>query len=312
MSEREHVAPRHGNAYELFILVLTVVSLTIMAIQLLGTLGILPIKQETIDLLNLYENLTCVVFLIDFAMNMIQTKPRRDYFIGKRGWLDLIGSIPSLGITQYGGLLRLARLSRLARVTRLLGGQRKKELAEDVIRNRGSYAAFITLMAAFVVLVTASVLVLQFEYGAPGSNIETGGDALWWAIVTITTVGYGDTYPVTALGRITAVAVMFAGVGIIGALASILASVLVPSPEENAEAAGAEAAAAGPGPGAPGIPSSVSTEGGADIRSELAAIRAELVANREELAASRAELAASRAEISSLRETLTPTPESAV
>jgi voltage-gated potassium channel len=71
------------------------------------------------------------------------------------------------------------------------------------------------------------VLVLQFESKAPDANITTGGDALWYAIVTITTVGYGDFYPVTAAGRITAMFIMFAGVGIIGALASILASLLV-------------------------------------------------------------------------------------
>ena len=73
---------------------------------------------------------------------------------------------------------------------------------------------------------------LQFESHSADANITTGGDALWWAIVTITTVGYGEFFPVTAAGRVTGVFVMFAGVGIIGALASILASVLIlrPSP----------------------------------------------------------------------------------
>jgi voltage-gated potassium channel len=74
--------------------------------------------------------------------------------------------------------------------------------------------------------------VLQFESRSPDANIRSGGDALWWAIVTITTVGYGDRFPVTAPGRITGVFVMVAGVGIIGALASILASILVPGPKE--------------------------------------------------------------------------------
>ena len=76
----------------------------------------------------------------------------------------------------------------------------------------------------------SSILVLQFESSAPNGNIRTGGDALWWAVVTLTTVGYGDYYPVTTLGRITGTFVMFAGVGVIGALASILASVLVSPP----------------------------------------------------------------------------------
>ena len=57
----------------------------------------------------------------------------------------------------------------------------------------------------------ASILVLQHESRSPDANIRTGGNALWWAIVTITTVGYGDYYPVTTLGRPTAVFVMFSG-----------------------------------------------------------------------------------------------------
>ena len=165
-------------------------------------------------------------------MNLIRSPKKRDYFIGQRGWLDLLGSIPSLGIFRLTVLLRLARLSRLARIGRLLGGSNKKALVKDILDNRGSYAAFITILSAFTVLVASSVLVLQFESRSPDANIHTGGDALWWAVVTITTVGYGDQYPVTLLGRLTGVAVMAAGIGIIGALASILASVLVPQPDK--------------------------------------------------------------------------------
>jgi voltage-gated potassium channel len=92
-----------------------------------------------------------------------------------------------------------------------------------------------------IVLATCSVLVLQFESKSPDANIKSGWDALWYAVVTITTVGYGDRYPVTVLGRISGVFIMFAGVGIIGVLASILSSILVGAPstpeEEEAPAA---------------------------------------------------------------------------
>ena len=214
--------PHHSTSYEIFILVLTLLSLGVMALLLL------PLNQATIDLLTFYDNLICFVFLFDFALNITGTRPRREYFIHRRGWLDLLGSIPSLGVFRYAALLRLARLSRLARIARLLGGQKRKELIADILQNRGSYAAFITILAAMIVLVTSSTLVLQFEGASPDANITTGGDALWWSVVTITTVGYGDKYPVTLLGRMSGVFVMFAGVGIIGSLASILASLLVP------------------------------------------------------------------------------------
>ena len=109
----------------------------------------------------------------------------------------------------------------------MLRGEQKKALVKDILDNRSQYAVFITLFLTILVLTVASVLVLQFESKAPNANITTGGDALWYAIVTITTVGYGDFYPVTPAGRITAMFIMFMGVGIIGALASILASLLV-------------------------------------------------------------------------------------
>ncbi|MGE5379010.1 MAG: potassium channel family protein, partial [Bacteroidota bacterium] len=110
--------------------------------------------------------------------------------------------------------------------------------------NRSQYAAFITILLTILVLTVSSVLVLQFESNDPASSIKTGGDALWYSIVTITTVGYGDFYPVTAAGRVAGMFIMFAGVGIIGALASLLSSLLVgggSAPEEEETPAGTSA-----------------------------------------------------------------------
>ena len=106
------------------------------------------------------------------------------------------------------------------------------------------YAAFITILLTILVLTVSSVLVLQFESNDPASGIKTGGDALWYSIVTITTVGYGNFYPVTAAGRVAGMFIMFAGVGIIGALASLLSSLLLGggSPAPAAEEASAPAA----------------------------------------------------------------------
>jgi voltage-gated potassium channel len=246
-----------SNAYEMFILVLTLLSLGVMAVLLLVR------DPATEQLLTVYDNVICVVFLLDFFLRVRNSKHGRQYFLHEGGWLDLLGSVPSFGVFKFSGILRLARLSRLARITKLLRGQHKRELVDDVLCHRGQYAAFITVLAAFLVLVVASVMVLAFEVHSPDANITSGGDALWWAIVTITTVGYGDRFPVTAGGRITAFFVMIAGVGIIGALASILASVLVaPSPSSGPEGE----AAADPA-----------------VQQELAAIRSELEALRTSL-----------------------------
>ncbi len=221
MTAQAPVLRQHGNAYNIFILVLTIFSLAIMVLLLL------PVSPAERDLLTLYDNAVCVIFLLDFAMNLAGAKPKRAYFIGARGWLDLLGSIPSFGFIPFTALFRLARLSRLTRITRLLRGQAGKDLVVDVLKNRGQYATFITILLAGITLTVASLLVLEFESRSADGNIKTGGDAIWWGIVTITTVGYGDFFPVTLMGRLTAIFVMFAGIGIIGALASILASLLV-------------------------------------------------------------------------------------
>jgi len=236
---QEPASPRqHSNAYNIFVLVLTVLSLAIMVVMLL------PISDATLTLLSYYDNLICVIFLIDFYLNFKAAPKKADYFLRQGGWLDLLGSIPSFGISRYGGLLRLARLGRFARILRLLRGENKKTLVKDILENRSRYATFLTILLTILVLTVSSTLVLQFESKSPDANITSGGDALWYSMVTITTVGYGDFYPVTAAGRITAMLIMFMGVGIIGALASILATLLVggSAPDEEAATPAAERA----------------------------------------------------------------------
>jgi voltage-gated potassium channel len=257
MTQETASTRQHSNSYNIFMLVLTVLSLGIMIVLLL------PLSDETIALLQVYDNLVCIIFLIDFFMNLSASRPKSEYFIKERGWLDLLGSIPSFGILRFSALLRLFRISRLARIARLMRGKNKEALIKDVIENRGQYTLFITTLLTILVLTVASVLVLQFESQSPDANIHTGGDALWYALVTITTVGYGDRYPVTLPGRVTAMFIMFMGVGIIGALASILSSILVGSPPAPEVEAASMVATAPP------------------IEQELATIKEELAALRQ-------------------------------
>ena len=180
----------HSNSYNIFILVLTVMSLTIMALLILplpdaGPPGPAGLRQPRLP--RVPRRL---------RDEPGRGAPKRDYFIGQRGWLDLLGSIPSLGLVTVTGnavaLFRLARLSRLARITRLLRGQAGKDLVLDVLKNRASTRPSSRSWRRSSCSSTSSVLVLEFEANAPDANITTGGDALWWAVVTITTVGYGD------------------------------------------------------------------------------------------------------------------------
>jgi voltage-gated potassium channel len=214
---------RRNNAYIIFIFALTILSIAIMVASLL------PLSEPTLILLRYYDNLMCIIFFLDFLVLLKRAPSKPDYFFHQGGWLDLLGSIPVIGLLRITVLIRVCRLSRLWRIVHDLSGSKPKDIIADLFAYRSQYAGFITILIAIYILVLSSVLELQFESQSPQSSIITGFDAMWYAIVTMTTVGYGDLVPVTTGGRITGMFIMFTGVAIIGALASILASLLMGS-----------------------------------------------------------------------------------
>lgn len=118
--------------------------------------------------------------------------------------------IPGMGNARF---LILARLARLVRVAKA-GGRKLTELAKQLGR----------VGVVVVVIVFACAYVAYSVERATNPLFNTFGTSLWWAVVTMTTVGYGDVYPITTAGRITGVILMFAGLGLLGVLAGTLAS----------------------------------------------------------------------------------------
>jgi voltage-gated potassium channel len=152
------------------------------------------------------------IVLVEYAIRLVITPDRRGYL--KRRWVEpATVVVPPL---QGSHLVGMEKMSLL-----VYEGELR---VETILRH---HSLFRVLIAAAGTLFLGAWLVLLFEEKAKGSNIHSYPDALWWAIVTVTTVGYGDRYPVSAGGRAVAVVLMLVGIGLIGVLTATVASVFV-------------------------------------------------------------------------------------
>ncbi len=152
------------------------------------------------------------ILLVEYLVRLVLSPDRRGYL--KRRWVEpATVVVPPLQGWHVVGMERVSLL--------VYEGQLR---LETILKH---HSLFRVLIAAVGTIFLGVWLVLLFEEKAPGSNIHNYPDALWWAIVSVTTVGYGDRFPVTAGGRYVAVFLMLVGIGLIGVLTATVASVFV-------------------------------------------------------------------------------------
>lgn len=197
-------------SYELFMLLVSLLSIVNAVIVVLGL-----VNGPAQDVVVLMEAALTPVFAFDFLYRLLTAPSRRRYVVRGYGWADLLAAIPGLGIF---------RLFRIVRVTRLLRRVGRQRLAEEVLEGRAVATFLLTIWLVFVVVEVAGATVFVAESTSPAANITTAGDALWWGIVTITTVGYGDQYPTTGPGRIIGVFLLVAGIGLFSVLTAFIAN----------------------------------------------------------------------------------------
>ncbi len=211
-----------STGYELFILLLSLVSVFNLIVIWINY--VYPISSLTLGVIEIVNVILTVFFLFDFTYRILTTSSKSNYFFRDWGWADLLACAPQLRI------FRLFRVFRAIRLMRIFG---VKNMVNEVINNRAGIALYITVFSIILIAEVVGVFMLRVETQNPDANITTAGDAVWWTLVTMTTVGYGDKYPVTAAGRILAVFVMLSGVALIGVLASFLSNFFLAPPKKD-------------------------------------------------------------------------------
>jgi voltage-gated potassium channel len=213
-----------NSVYLIFIMVLSV-----LAIVVLGIETIFKLDQSTMQILSIADTAVCIIFFIDFLIQLFRAENKTKYFF-TWGWLDLISSIPMLEFLRWGRAVRIIRIFRVIR-----GLKSAKLITKAILEKRSQSTMLAIFLVSFVLIAVTSISVLHFESAADG-NIKTAEDAVWWAVASITTVGYGDKYPITTEGRILATILMTAGVGLFGTISGLVAStLLLPAKPNNEE-----------------------------------------------------------------------------
>ena len=195
--------------------VVFVIALGALLLVLLETF--LVLSAPTLAVFQWIDNAACGVFFIDVLVRWRRTGWSAEFW--RWGWVDLLAAIPFDAAFRT---LQIIRVYRILRVLRVL--YKLQELTTGTTLNERLLAL---PGVAVVMIIFSTALMVEAERHAPGATIKSGGDALWWALTTVTTVGYGDTYPVTTEGRIIAAGLMLVGIALFGSISAIVTSKLI-------------------------------------------------------------------------------------
>jgi len=209
--------------YELFISLVTLISLILVSLYYFA-----PFSVEVKEVLLITDSIIALVFLVDFFIRLSHRSQIQRYPL-IYALLDLLSGLPGLPFLRY------LRLPRLLVTTRFFRRHTAEEVRAETRQQLAQSTLLITTLVALLVITVGSVLVVSFEARAPDANIMTGEEAVWWSIVTVATVGYGDYVPVTVGGRIIGSIMMVVGVSIFSVLTSYISSLVINRKNENRE-----------------------------------------------------------------------------
>lgn len=219
---RREARKRFQRAVDVPMLALSLAFLLILLAPML-----VDLSQSTTDALQRVEWLIWAAFAVELAANTYLAQRRLVHL--RDHWFDVL--IVALPVLRPLRIARAARFIRLSQGTRLLAVvARFTHSVRAILAERGLQYVLLT---GLVLIVVAAAAVSRFERGSDGS-IQNFATALWWAATTVTTVGYGDAYPVTAEGRGVAVFLMILGIAMFGLLTASITSFFVSPAKRDA------------------------------------------------------------------------------
>lgn len=210
------------TTYELFIGALSVLSIINLVLYYLvndpivfGVVGIIDV-------------LLSLIFLGDFLYRLFTADSKSGYFFKQFGWADLLACLP---FPQA----KILRSFRIFRAGQLMGTYGVRNMLRRFLENHAQSALLTLLFCIILTLEFGGMAIAAVERNSPVANIRTPTDAVWYTYVTITTVGYGDHYPVTVWGRLVSVIIMTVGVALFGTLTAYLANAFLAPPKKKKE-----------------------------------------------------------------------------
>ena len=213
-----------GLLFDLSIQVLIIASIVTFSIETLPDLD-----QDILKILAALELTFISIFTFEYILRYLVAEHKTKFVFSFWGIIDLLAILPfylfSLGFTYNFIMLRAFRLLRLVRILKL--GRYSKSLSRMTLAIKiARYDLLLALATTAIMLLVVSFGIYQFENPAQPDKFSSVFESLWWALATLTTVGYGDIYPITLGGRIFTGVILMIGLGIVALPAGIIASSL--------------------------------------------------------------------------------------
>jgi len=206
------VKPSGREPFDLFVAVTAIIALTLLSWR-----AFLDPTSETVHLIDMFDLGICVIFFWDFIRNIV-IAPKKLKYLVTWGPIDLAASIPTIQFLRWTRVIRFFVLLRTLKSMHAI--------VHSFRSDRRSAIVISGFLIAELTIIGSCFAVLFFEGQDPTANLKNAADVLWWSVVTMSTVGYGDFYPVTVGGRFMAVLLMFCGIGLFAMFAGVFADML--------------------------------------------------------------------------------------